>query len=38
MMKTQRFPIAKIYVPVKRRTTLDPKVVHELAESILEEG
>ena len=38
MMKSQRFPIAKIYVPVKRRATLDPKVVQEIAESMLEVG
>jgi ParB-like chromosome segregation protein Spo0J len=38
MMKTQRIPIAKIYVPVKRRATLDPKVVQEIAESMLEVG
>src|SRR6185436_20929514 len=38
MMKTQRFPIAKIYVPAKRRATLDLKVVQEIAESMLEVG
>jgi len=38
MMKTEMIPIAEIYVPVKRRATLDPKVVRELAESILEVG
>ena len=37
-MKSQRFPIAKIYVPVKRRATLDPKVVQDIAESMLEVG
>jgi sulfiredoxin len=38
MMKTQKFPIAHIYVPVKRRATLEPKKVDEIAESILEKG
>lgn len=38
MLKTQRFAIKDIYVPVKRRTTLDLKTVHEIAESILEVG
>lgn len=30
--------IADIYVPVKRRKTLDPRRVDEMAESILEKG
>ena len=38
MMKREAIPIAKIYVPVKRRTTLNPQVVDELAESILQVG
>ena len=38
MMKREKFAIANIYVPVKRRGTLDPKKVQELAESILEFG
>ena len=38
MMKRESFPIASIYVPVKRRATLDLKMVQELAESILEVG
>ena len=38
MMKSEKFAIASIYVPVKRRATLDPKKVHEIAESILETG
>jgi len=38
MMKREKFAIASIYVPVKRRATLDPKKVHEIAESILELG
>jgi sulfiredoxin len=38
MMKREKFAISNIYVPVKRRATLDPKKVHEIAESILEVG
>jgi len=38
MMKRETFPIASIYVPAKRRATLDPKKAHELAESILQVG
>jgi ParB-like chromosome segregation protein Spo0J len=38
MMKRQTFPIASIYVPAKRRTTLNPATVAELAASILEAG
>ena len=38
MMRTQKFAIKDIYVPVKRRTTLNPKTVHDIAESILEVG
>ena len=38
MMKRQAFSIADIYVPVKRRTTLNPKTVDEIAESILQVG
>jgi sulfiredoxin len=38
MMKTETIPIASIYVPVKRRATLDPKLVRRIAESILEVG
>jgi sulfiredoxin len=38
MMKVMAFPIADIYVPVKRRTTLDPAKVKVLAESILATG
>ncbi len=37
-MENQDFRITDIYVPVKRRRTLDPKTVETLAESILEEG
>jgi uncharacterized ParB-like nuclease family protein len=38
MLKLESFPIAKIYVPLKRRATLKEAVVHEIAESILEVG
>jgi len=38
MLKTEKLPIASIYVPVKRRSTLNPDTVRELAESILEIG
>jgi len=38
MMKRENFPIANIYVPVKRRAELDSKKVQEIAESILEIG
>jgi ParB-like chromosome segregation protein Spo0J len=38
MMKRETFPIAAIYVPTKRRTTLDPKRVDALAASILADG
>jgi ParB-like chromosome segregation protein Spo0J len=37
-MKTEKFPIADIYVPVKRRATLKPATVQELAQSIMESG
>jgi ParB/RepB/Spo0J family partition protein len=36
--KPESFPIDKIYVPVKRRKTLRPEVVQEIAESMLEIG
>jgi len=38
MMKRERFPIERIYVPVKRRATLKPETVQEIAQSILEVG
>jgi len=38
MMKRETLVIADIYVPVKRRATLDPKVVQQIAESMLEVG
>jgi sulfiredoxin len=37
-MRTEKFEIARIYVPVKRRTTLNPQKAHDIAESILEIG
>ncbi|MCC6780659.1 MAG: ParB N-terminal domain-containing protein [Hyphomicrobiales bacterium] len=38
MMKRETVPIASIYVPTKRRTTLDPKKAQEIAESMLQLG
>jgi sulfiredoxin len=38
MMKQEKFAIASIYVPSKRRATLDPKKAQEIAESILQVG
>jgi uncharacterized ParB-like nuclease family protein len=38
VLNRERFPIDKIYVPVKRRKTLKPEVVQAIAESILEIG
>jgi ParB-like chromosome segregation protein Spo0J len=38
MLKRETFEIANIYVPVKRRATLRPKVVEEIAASMLEVG
>jgi ParB-like nuclease family protein len=38
VLKPESFPIDKIYVPVKRRKTLKPEVVQEIAESMLEIG
>lgn len=38
MMKRELFEIARIYVPVKRRATLEQAKVDALAESILAEG
>ena len=37
-MDDQTFKIEDIYVPAKRRRTLDPMTVNTIAESILEEG
>jgi sulfiredoxin len=38
MMRRETFDIADIYVPVKRRATLKPATVQEIAQSILESG
>ena len=38
MMKRETFAVDTIYVPVGRRTTLDPKRVEEIAHSMLAEG
>jgi sulfiredoxin len=38
MMKRETLAIADIYVPVKRRATLDQKRVDEIAASMLEKG
>ena len=38
MMKRENFPVAKIYVPVKRRETLVQAKVDELAASMLKDG
>ena len=38
MMKRETLAIASIYVPAKRRSTLDPGKVQEIAESILQVG
>jgi ParB-like chromosome segregation protein Spo0J len=37
-MKRESFPIANIYVPAKRRATLDPNKAREIAESMLQVG
>ena len=38
MVQKNTYPIANIYVPVKRFKTLNPNKVLEIAESILENG
>ena len=38
MMKRETLALADIYVPVKRRATLDQKRINEIAASILEKG
>ena len=38
MMKRENFPIADIYVPIKRRATLDTARVDAIAESMLSNG
>ena len=37
-MKQRAFPVDRIYVPTKRRATLDPAKVEAIAQSILERG
>ena len=37
-MKDETLKVDEIYVPTKRRKTLDMDVVNEIAESMLEEG
>jgi ParB-like chromosome segregation protein Spo0J len=37
-MRREKFAIANIYLPVKRRATLKPETVQEIARSILEIG
>ena len=38
MLKREKFPVANIYVPVKRKATLKPETVQEIAQSMLEVG
>ncbi|NQU61602.1 MAG: ParB N-terminal domain-containing protein [Rhodospirillales bacterium] len=38
LIRNHVFKIKDIYVPTKRRETLDPDVVASIAESMLEEG
>jgi sulfiredoxin len=38
VLKQKAFEIERIYVPVKRRATLDPAKVEKIAESMLERG
>jgi ParB-like chromosome segregation protein Spo0J len=38
MLRSERFSIEKIYVPVKRRATLDSTRVNAIAESMLASG
>ena len=38
MMKRETFAIADIYVPIKRRATLEQKRVNEIAASMLDNG
>ena len=38
MLKSKAFPIEKIYVPAKRRQTLDVEKVRQIAESMLQKG
>jgi sulfiredoxin len=38
MMRREKFAIANIYVPIKRRATLKPETVQQIAQSMLEVG
>ena len=38
MLEDETFQIADIYVPAAKRKMLDPEIVDEIAESMLEEG
>lgn len=38
MLRARALAVAKIYVPTKRRSTLDPVKVEKIAESMLESG
>lgn len=38
MLKREKFAVANIYVPVKRKATLKPETVQEIAQSMLEVG
>jgi ParB-like chromosome segregation protein Spo0J len=38
MLKREKFAVANIYVPVKRRALLKPQTVQAIAESMLEVG
>jgi sulfiredoxin len=38
MLKIERFPMDRIYVPAKRARTLDAGKVEAIAESILQDG
>ena len=38
VLKSKAFPIAKIYVPTKRRQTLDLEKVRQISESMLQKG
>jgi sulfiredoxin len=38
VLKAQTLPILDVYVPIKRRQTLDPQKVNAIAESMLSVG
>jgi ParB-like chromosome segregation protein Spo0J len=37
-MKRESIPIGDVYVPTKRRSTLNPDTVQQLAQSIMDQG